>query len=815
MSCKEYKARNDNGTRRKSKRIHDAWLRPLRILEAALFFLLCTAAAKGAPHSVPGQILVKPSVRLSELDFNARLRANGATYRKTLRPLNVRIVNVPESRTEAVLAALRSDADIEFAERDFVAQAAFVPNDPLVVSGSEWHLATIHAPEAWDITMGGTNTIVAVLDSGINAAHPEFAGRLLPGYDFVSNDNDPSDDFGHGTAVAGTIVADGNNGMGVAGVAYGCSVLPVKVVDASGFASYSTIAQGIKYAVDHGARVINLSVAGDSTSATLQSAINYAWNNNVVVVAAAGNNANTVPQYPAACDHVIAVSATEPDDSLAGFSSYGSYITVSAPGDNIWTTQKDLSNPYGAWRGTSFASPIVAGVAALVASANPSLSNTQIVALLKQTADDVGVAGYDTSFGFGRINAFRAVSAANSAPGAQPPPPPPVEVVETNPPSVTVSSGPPNGARLTSPLVSFAGSAADNVGVERVEVQINSDATQVANGTTNWNSSVDLMPGPNVIHIRSVDLAGNISPEIVRTCTYVVKVPLIVQTSGIGRVSPDLNGAALEVGKSYRVRAIPGSGQVFAGWEGESSESPALDFVMSANLILVAKFVPSPFPPVKGSYAGLIANTNGVTLDSSGSFHLIVTRSGTFSGRILVGGERHGFHGRFNLAGDATVSVRRQSAGPLTVSLHVDLAAATDQVAGYITDGNWTSAVAGDRDVFNSRFNPSPQAGVRSFVLQRADNSAMAASASSSISSGGAVRVHGKLGDGRPFSAGSTLAKNGDYPFFLSLNRSGEIVIGWLNFPAMQNPAISGAVVWLKTGTNTLATVLQAASAQN
>ena len=814
MSCKQYKARNDNGPRRKSKRIQDAWLRYLRILELALFFLLCTAAAQGASHNVPGQILVKPSARLSEPDFDARLKVHGATHRQTLRHLNVRVINVPENRTEAVLAALRQDADIEFAERDFVAQAAFVPNDPLVVSGSEWHLATIHAPEAWDITMGGTNTIVAVLDSGINAAHPEFAGRVLPGYDFVSNDTDPTDDFGHGTAVAGTIMAAGNNGIGVAGVAYGCLVLPVKVVDSSGFASYSTIAQGIKYAVDHGARVINLSVAGDSASATLQSAINYAWSSNVVVVAAAGNNANSVAQYPAACDHVVAVSATEPDDSLAGFSSYGSYITVSAPGDNIWTTQRDLSNPYAAWRGTSFASPIVAGVAALVASANSTLSNTQIVALLKQTSDDVGVAGYDTSFGFGRINAFRAVSAANAAPGAQPPPPPPVVIDETNPPSVTVTAGPPNGTRLTSPLVSFAGAAADDVGVDRVEVQINSNASQAANGTMSWSASLTLLPGLNVIHIRSVDLAGNISPEVIRTCTYVMDVPLIVQTSGVGRVSPNLNGASLEIGKSYRLRAVPGSGQVFAGWEGESSESAVLNFVMRSNLILVAKFVPSPFPPVRGNYEGLVANTNGVTLNGSGSFHVTVARSGRFSGRVLLGGARHGFHGQFDLAGDATVSVRRPLAGPLTVSLHVDLANPTDRVAGQVTDGNWTSSVAGDRDVFNPQLNPSPQAGVRSFVLERADNSAMAATASSSISSGGTVRVHGRLGDGRPFTAGSTLAKNGDYPFFLSLNRGGEIVIGWLNFPATQSPAISGAVMWLKAGTNTLATVLQAAAAQ-
>src|SRR6266446_4720453 len=185
-------------------------------------------------------------------------------------------------------------------------------------------------------------------------------------------------------------------------------------MDASGSASHSTIAQGIEYAVDHGARIINLSLGGDWPSSTLQDAINFAWSNNVVVVAAAGNSGGTAPQYPAACDHVVAVSATEQDDSRASFSTYGNFVTLAAPGTAIWTTQRDLSNPYGAWSGTSFACPIAAGVAALVASANPSLSNTQIVDVLKQTADDLGSPGYDTSFGYGRLNAFRAVAAAGS-----------------------------------------------------------------------------------------------------------------------------------------------------------------------------------------------------------------------------------------------------------------------------------------------------------------------------------------------------------------------------------------------------------------
>jgi hypothetical protein len=678
---------------------------------------------------VPGQILVRPKSGLSESDFGLRLMAHGAEYRQLLRHINVRVINVPIDRTDAVLAALQTDPGIEFAERDGIGYAAFVPNDTYVISGSEWHLAKIQAPQAWDMTTGAGAAIIGILDSGINAAHPDLAGRVLPGYNFVSNNNNPADDFGHGTAVAGTVVAAGNNGLGVAGVAYGCVVLPVKVVDASGFASYSCLAQGIKYAVDHGARVLNISIAGDTASSTLQNAIDYAWSNNVVVVAAAGNNANNILHYPAACDHVVAVSATEPDDSLAAFSSYGTFVTLAAPGDNIWTTQSDLSNPYGSWRGTSFASPIVASVAALIASANPSLSNTQIVSLLATTADDAGAAGYDPSFGFGRVNALRAVSAASIAPGAQPLPPPDTNVI-------TIPGG---------------------------------------------------------------------------------KATLIIQTSGGGRVTPNLNSKQLQVGTVYNLKAVPGPGQVFAGWGGAatmSSQSPNLNFVMQPNLKLVANFVPSPFAPMKGNYAGLAADTNGVTTSNSGYFALSLRAAGTFSGRLLLGGARFGFRGQFNAAGQTVVTVRRPGLVPLTVTLNTDPAQATDQVSGTVSDGNWTAAVSGDRNTFSAGQNPAAQAGLRAFILQAAgSNVTTVATGASRISPGGSTRVHGRLADGRPFSAGSTLSKSGYYPFYVSLQRATEIVIGWLNFPSGTVPDAGGTVLWVNNGTNAFARTLQAAAA--
>jgi len=687
---------------------------------------LVTLAEAGTNEFVPGQILVRPKAHLSESNFTKRLAIHRAFYRANLEHINVRVINVPNESVEAVLTELRNDPDIEFAERDGIARAAFVPNDSYVVSGNEWHLQKIQAPQAWDYTAGTPGSIIAILDSGINSAHPDLIGRILPGYDFVSNDSDPADDFGHGTAVAGTAVAAGNNALGVAGVAFGCVVLPVKVVDSSGYASYSCVAQGIKYAVDRGARVINLSIAGDTSSSTLQAAIDYAWSNNVVVVAAAGNNANSMPQYPAACAHVVAVSATEPDDSLAAFSSYGSFIALSAPGDNIWTTQRDLSNPYGAWRGTSFASPIVAGTAALIAAANPTLSNTQIVSILETGADDLGVFGYDTSFGFGRINAFRAMTAACSEPGA----------------------------------VFSAGSGTNN-------------------------------------------------PPPAATNSFAV---LTIQTSGVGRIIPDLNGKQLQIGSTYTLRAQPGPGQVFAGWDGVPgiAEWPILNFVMSPNLTLVAKFAASSFPATPSHYSGLMADPNGVQPESAGYVAVTIRHSGTFSGKVMVAGAHYGFVGQLNSTGDALLTLRGRLAAPLTISLHVDMTNGTDQLAGTVSDGAWTAEVAANRNVFSSRLNPAPQTGLRSFTLEQADSAPGAtADGTSRISPAGNVTVRGKLGDGQRFATSSVLAKNGDLPFYLTLHRGNEVVIGWLNFPATTEPAAGGSVVWLNTGSNAFARSLQ------
>jgi hypothetical protein len=178
----------------------------------------------------------------------------------------------------------------------------------------------------------------------------------------------------------------------------------------------------------------------------------------------------------------------------------------------------------------------------------------------------------------------------------------------------------------------------------------------------------------------------------------------------------------------------------------------------------------------------------------------------------MLSGSRYGFHGRFDLAGNAAVIVRRDAFTGYQLRLHLDVDNRTDQVSGAVTDGNWVSDLAGDRNIFNARVHPAQQAGLRTFTLERAEDASTAAAGSSRITAGGLTRIKGNLADGRSFANASALAKNGDCPFYLSLNRGTEVVIGWLNYPVGQAPAANGSVLWVKTGTNSFAATLTALS---
>jgi len=358
------------------------------------------------------QLIVKMKPSMPEAVFKGKLNARGATQRSEIRGIAARVIRAPKASAELLKGELERDANIEYVEPDFIAQALGTSNDPYFVQGSQWHLSKIQAPTAWDTTTGSSTQVVAVIDSGVRASHPDLVGKVMVGYDFVANDNDANDENGHGTGVAGTLSPGSNNQIGVCGVAWANPILPVRVLDANGSGNYSAIANGIIYAADRGAKVINLSLGGTSSSRALQDAINYAWNKQCVIVAAAGNNGSNVAFYPAACTNVVAVSATNASDTRPTWSNFGSYVDVSAPGVDILSVYG--TDQYAAWNGTSFSSPVASGVVALMAAANSTLSNVQLVDLLIKNSDDIGALGKDVYYGSGRVNANRAVTAAKN-----------------------------------------------------------------------------------------------------------------------------------------------------------------------------------------------------------------------------------------------------------------------------------------------------------------------------------------------------------------------------------------------------------------
>lgn len=453
-----------------------------------------------ASNAVPGRVLAKPSANASETVVQAALRGAGAREVGRVPQIGVRILQVPVKAEARVIAALSNNPNFEFAEPDYIANIILTPNDPFY-SAYQWHLPKVSAPTAWDTTTGSSTVTVAVVDSGVQANHPDLVGRVLPGYDFVNNDSDPSDDNGHGTAVAGVAAAKGNDGIGVAGAAWNVAILPVKVMAANGSGSHSAIANGINYSADRGARIINLSIGGTSSSRTLQSSVNYANNKGCILVAAAGNNASSTTVYPAAYSGVTAVSALTQADTLASFSSFGSFVDVSAPGEGITTSW--VNGGYVTISGTSFSSPLVAGIAALALSVNPSLSNTAMASLLTSNADDLGAPGADIYFGAGRVNAARVVSAATP-------------VADTVAP-VTAVTNPKDGASiagLRSVTVSVASS--DNVGVTKAELYINGRLTASSTSGSfnfNWNTS-KLARGTYELQSRAYDAAGNTASSV-------------------------------------------------------------------------------------------------------------------------------------------------------------------------------------------------------------------------------------------------------------------------------------------------------------
>lgn len=325
---------------------------------------------------------------------------------------NVLLLNLAQGVDEyAAIQAYSRLEEVEYAELNALYYIFGVPNDAFFSSQYGVNSSSyqgIDAVRAWDIEQGKSSVVIAILDTGIDYTHEDLAGKVIKGYDFVNNDYDPMDDHGHGTHVAGIAAATANNGRGIAGVCSGCSLLAMKVVSADGSGSNAWIANGIANAANMGAQIINLSLGGMERSQTIELAVQQAVQRGVLIVAASGNDGSSVPLYPAAFADVISVGATDRFGDHASFSNYGPTLEMAAPGQGIYSTLP--GNSYEAWNGTSMACPHVAGLAGLLRSYNSSLSSQQIRQLMNATTQDLGAAGRDSYFGYGRIHAYAALS---------------------------------------------------------------------------------------------------------------------------------------------------------------------------------------------------------------------------------------------------------------------------------------------------------------------------------------------------------------------------------------------------------------------
>ena len=283
------------------------------------------------------------------------------------------------------------------------------PND-LLFSTYQWNLPAIETELGWKLSKGNQDVIVAVVDTGVQANHPDLKGKLLTGYNAIKKDSKPDDDVGHGTHVSGIIGALVNNSEGVAGISWYNKILPVKVLDNSGAGTTYSVSEGIIWAADHGAKVINLSLGNYADSQFLHDAIKYAYDRDIVIVSAAGNDNTERPGYPAAYPEVLAVAATNASAEKASFSNFGDYIDVTAPGESIASTYPD--SQYAALSGTSMASPHVAALAGLVRSINPDLTNTEVMKMMTDHAIDLGRPGQDKYYGWGQVDIYKTLQAA-------------------------------------------------------------------------------------------------------------------------------------------------------------------------------------------------------------------------------------------------------------------------------------------------------------------------------------------------------------------------------------------------------------------
>ena len=411
--------------------------------------------------------------------------------------IGVKVINIPKDKTpEEVVDILNSvEKNVEEAFVDSIIYPAFTPDDPKYTSA--WHLSKINVSSAWDISKG-EGVVIAIIDSGTDCNHQDLKLNCISGWNVVQNNNDTGPISSHGTMTAGVAGAVGNNGLGALGVAPEAKIMPVVVARSStGGTTLSSLLAGISWAANNNAKIV--SVSYQATSTFLQYSGEYVRSKGGVLVLGAGNTNSQWDTASINFDQIVVVSGTTPTDSKASTSSYGPQIDVTAPATSVFTTLP--GNGYTSGTGTSFSTSIVAGVFALIFSANPDLTNIEAQEILFNSADDVGIKGWDKYFGWGRVNAGRAVEMAL-----------PADIISPSPPKnlIVVVSG-------KSVLLSWDAST-DNVGVKGYAIYKNENNLANVTGTSYADSSIIEGESYNY-YVQAFDQEGNQEKSSVQTVT--------------------------------------------------------------------------------------------------------------------------------------------------------------------------------------------------------------------------------------------------------------------------------------------------------
>lgn len=487
--------------------------------------------SKGIIGRAPDRIIVKFKDSISDERRNSILTQHDSKELRNIPQIKTRLVTVPQGMTpETFLADFKEKQhdNLEFAELDSIVTPTYIPNDPSLTS--EWHIEKIQSPSAWN-TAQGSGTVVAVLDTGTNCNHPDLSSNCVSGWNVASDTSDYSDIHNHGTWTAGTVAAVGDNATGVAGVAYKAKIMPIRITnDPAGYAYYSDIAKGITYAADHGARVVTNSYRSTEGS-SVQSAATYLRSKGGIFVAAAGNDGLQLSSSTN-ISNIVTVGATDSNDTKTSWSNYGPVIDVTAPGYSILTTSRSGGYDY-VW-GTSFSTPITAGVLALIFSANPNLTADQAQNILYSTAKDLDSAGWDQYYGWGRVDALAAVNAAITTTGN----------VDTLAPSAPQNLATTN---LTSSQITLSWTAStDNVGVTSYEIFRNeAKIATTASGTSYIDKTVS--PASSYTYkIRALDASGNTSAMSSNISVTTPNATLLITSNNV--TSKTATGATISVG---------------------------------------------------------------------------------------------------------------------------------------------------------------------------------------------------------------------------------------------------------------------------